>query len=136
MESKDIVFDENLEFYALVKGLKDKVCIILSDGLYASEEELTEAYKTKIANFINSIDSWYNKSVNAVCKRGEQVYNIKTQHEDLRLLNIYVLYEQGEDELYGLQFWAKFDEEHAVGLKIRGKDFEITEIGTGDVAFC
>lgn len=66
MESKDIFLNENLEMYTALSGFNSQVCIILSDSLLASEEDLKEEYKTKIADFINNFNVWYNKSVNTI----------------------------------------------------------------------
>lgn len=137
MKSKDIAFDEYLEMNFLSKELKKEVRLTLSDGLYASEEDLKEEYRMKIANFINNMSSWYNKAVDAIAQRAGDVYKISDIREnDVELISIFILFEQDEDELYGLNFRVKFDEEHGCGLKIKGNDFEIIEVGTGDVAFC
>ena len=52
------------------------------------------------------------------------------------LLHIFVLYEQSDSEVYGLEFRTKFDIEHGCGLKMEGDTFEIIEIGSADIAFC
>ena len=87
---------------------------------------------------INNLSNWYNESVKAVLKRAEQIYDIEANDKDLQLMNIFILFEQNEDELYGLEFRTEFDIEHGCGLQIKGKDnnFEIVKIGTGDVSFC
>jgi hypothetical protein len=135
MKSNEIIFDENLEMYIFSKELNTEICISLSDSLSASEEELTEEYKNKIANFINNLSSWYNEAVESIVKRAEQIYAIEAKGKDLQLMNIFVLFEQNEDELYGLEFRTEFDVEHGCGLKIRGIDYKIIEIGTGEIAF-
>ena len=58
INSKNIVFDENLEFYISLDGLSGKICIIISDALEASEEKLSENYKSHIADFLNSSSDW------------------------------------------------------------------------------
>jgi hypothetical protein len=136
METKDIVFDENYRLYTPIKTVPETVGLVLSDSLYAVKEPLTDAYKSKIAGFVNNVDRWYTKSVSAVLEWAKQEYTVDAQPNDLRLLNIYILYEQTADELYGLEFRAEFDVEHGVGLKINGAAFEIIEIGEGDTAFC
>jgi hypothetical protein len=138
MKSNEIVFDENLEMYIHPNNFSKEICLTLSDGLLASEEELTDEFREKIANFINDIQYWYNKSVNAVLKDAKQTYDIDAKQEDVRLINIFVLFEQDENELFGLEFRAEFDIEHGCGLKIKGKkdNYEIAKTGTGDVAFC
>ncbi|MDR2233526.1 MAG: hypothetical protein LBE56_10435 [Tannerella sp.] len=137
MESKEIIFDEYLEMQFFSKELNKKIRIVLSDGLYASDEELTDEYKLKIADFINDINCWYGKSVSAVLQRAKEVYH-SIQNQTVELINIFVLFEQKEKELFGLSFRVEFDIEHGCGLQIKGKNdnFEIVKIGTGDVAFC
>jgi hypothetical protein len=138
MKSNEIVFDENLEMYVHPNNLIKEICLTLSDSLVASEEELTDEYKEKIVNFIDNMQDWYNKSVNAVLNDAKQTYGIESKQEDVRLINIFVLFEQDEDELFGLEFRAEFDIEHGCGLQIMRKNdnFEIVKVGTGDVAFC
>jgi hypothetical protein len=138
MKCNEIIFDENLEMYVQPNNFTKEICLTLSDGLSASEEELTDEYKEKIVSFINNIQDWYNKSVNAVLNYAKQTYEIEAKQEDVRLINIFVLFEQDEDGLFGLEFRTEFDVEHGCGLKIKGKkeNYEITNIGTGDVAFC
>lgn len=138
MESKEIIFDEHLEMYVdlNLKGSDTEVCIVLSDSLYASEEKLTEDYKTRISNFINKLPEWYDIAVNAVIQRAKEKYDINTKKDDIELMSIFILFEQNEEELFGLSFRVEFDIEHGCGLKIKGDDYRITEIGTGDIAFC
>ena len=112
MKSNEIIFDENLEMYIFSDELSTEICISLSDSLSASEEELTEEYKNKIANFINNLPNWYNEAVKSVVKRAEQIYAIEAKSKDLQLMNIFILFEQDENELYGLEFRTEFDVEH------------------------
>ena len=136
MESEEILFDENMEMYTFVERLKSEICVSLSDALYAYEEDLTEKYRSKIANFINKIDSWYDRVVITILDWARGEYNIDAQVDDLELLHIFVLYEQCDSEVYGLEFRTKFDIEHGCGLKMEGDTFEIIEIGSADIAFC
>lgn len=138
MESKEITFNEHLEMYIHLDNFNDEICLTLSDGLAASDEELTNGYKERIANFINEAQKWYNKSVNTVLKYAKENYEIDAKPEDIELTHIFILFEQNEKELFGLEFRVEFDIEHGCGLKIKGSEnnFEIIEIGTGDVAFC
>lgn len=55
MKATEIIFDKNLEMYVSLKDLGNKVYITLSDSLFASEEELTDEYKEKIASFVNNL---------------------------------------------------------------------------------
>ena len=110
--------------------------MVISDELEASERTLSETYRTQIATFINESSLWYNKSVEAVKKWGSNRHKITPNSDDIELINLFILFEENEDERYGLEFSVEFDIEHGCGLKIKGKDFEIVEIGEGDVAFC
>ncbi|MFR3475318.1 MAG: hypothetical protein ACLTT9_12345, partial [Phocaeicola vulgatus] len=112
--------------------------LTLSDGLATSDEELTNEYKESIADFINEAQKWYNKSINTVLKYAKENYEIDAKPEDIELTHIFILFEQDEKELFGLEFRVEFDIEHGCGLKIKGSEnnFEIIDIGTGDVAFC
>ena len=136
MKIEDIVFDENMEMYIFLPKLNKKVRLVLSDSLWAYEEKLSEEYKSKIVNFINNLPMWYNKAVESVIKYAKRIYGIETEEKDIRLMSIFILFEQSEDELYGLLFNTEFDIEHGGGLKILGSNFEITEIGEAEVAFC
>ena len=136
MKIEDIVFDENMEMYIFLPKLNKKVRLVLSDSLWAYEEKLSEEYKSKIVNFINNLPMWYNKAVESVIKYAKQIYAIEVEKKDLRLMNIFILFEQSDDELYGLGFNTEFDIEHGCGLKILGSNFEIIKVGEADVAFC
>jgi hypothetical protein len=136
MNSKDVIFDENLEFNTLINESNNEICIVLSDDLNSSEEELTEKYKSQIARFINDSLKWYEKVVTDIISWAKDEYKTDAQKSDIELKNVFILYEQDEQELYGLQFRVAFDVEHGCGIKINTKDFEIVEIGDGDVAFC
>jgi hypothetical protein len=136
MNIGQLVFDENMEMYVDIE--LGRVRLVLSDGLYAYEEELTDVYKEKIVAFLDrpSISTWYKKAVQAIMDRGKQVYGIETMEKDLKLQSIFILFEQNEAPLFGLGFRTEFDIEHGCGLKISGEDFEVREVGTADVAFC
>ncbi|WP_062058222.1 hypothetical protein [Aquimarina longa] len=136
MNSSDILFDENLEFYTSISESNNQVCITLSDSLDASEEELTGNYKSKIARFLTDSSKWYEIAILAVIDRAKNEYNTEVQKNDIQLMNVFILYEQDEKELYGLQFRVSFDIEHGCGLKITSDNYEIIESGDADVAFC
>ena len=111
-------------------------------GSYAagkiSEEELTEDYKGKIASFVNNMPQWYSRAYNSIIAWAKDTYKIDAHVQDIELINIFVLFEQNEDELFGVEFRVEFDVEHGCGIKIKvdnGK-YDIIEVGTGDVAFC
>lgn len=138
MKATEIIFDENLEMYVSLKDLDNEVCITLSDGLFASEEELTDEYKEKIALFVNNLSEWYSLACSSVMTWAKDTYKIEACMQDIELTHIFVLFEQNEDELFGLEFRVEFDVEHGCGIKIKGDNskYDIVEVGTGDVAFC
>lgn len=138
MKATETFFNEDLEMYVSLKDLDDEVCITLSDSLSASEEELTEDYKGKIASFVNNMPQWYSRACNSIIAWAKDTYKIDAHVQDIELINIFVLFEQNEDELFGVEFRVEFDVEHGCGIKIKvdnGK-YDIIEVGTGDVAFC
>jgi hypothetical protein len=94
MNTSQLVFDENMEMYVKIETLDSKVCLVLSDGLYAFEEELTDEYKEKIVAFINGISMWHQKVIKAVLDRGKEIYKIDATTNDLKLQSIFVLFEQ------------------------------------------
>lgn len=51
MKAADIIFDEDLELYVFLEYLDNEICITLSEGLFASEEELTLNYKKEDSFF-------------------------------------------------------------------------------------
>jgi len=137
MKTEDLVFDENFENYFSIEQQSDEICLTLSDSLAAVEEDLSEDYKYKIVDFINKSDKWYNEFKGYIAEWAKGEYNIETQQESYVLINVFVLFEQSESQIFGLEFGVDFDEEHNCGLKVRAIEdrFEIFEIGTGDVAF-
>lgn len=137
MKTSKIKFDDDLSMYIFIKYLNTEIGITLSDDLYASEEKLTLVYREKIACFIDNIPQWYNKASDAIISWAKKTYNINSGYNEIKLMRIYVLFEQRDNELFGLDFRVKFDIEHGCGIKIKGKDenYEIVEIGEGDVAY-
>ncbi len=136
MKNSDVVFDENLEFYTPIGETSKEICIVLSDDLNASEEALTDKYKSQISGFINDYSKWYEKALIVIKAWSEKKYNITSEGNNIQLINIFILFEQGESELYGLEFGIDFDIEHGCGLKITTDDYHIIEIGNADIAFC
>lgn len=135
MNIDQIVFDEDMEMHVVIEMLNSNVRLVLSDGLYAFEEELSAEYKEKIVAFIKAASVWYQKAAQAVLSRGQQTYNLVAA-EDIKLQSIFILFEQNEPPLFGLSFRTEFDTEHGCGIKVGGDDFDIVAIGTADVAFC
>ena len=136
LNSNDIVFDENLEFYTSFGEANNDICVVLSDDLKATEEDLTDEYKTQISEFINDYAKWHEKVFNAVNDWSRKKYCDMLEDNHAQLLNIFILFEQGERELYGLEFAIDCDIEHGCGLKISKDGYKIIEIGTADTAFC
>jgi hypothetical protein len=135
MKSEEIIFDENFEMYISIPEQSMEVCLILSDSLIAIDEDLSEEYRTKITNFINKSKEWYIQVRNYISEWAKKEYNINSVDKSI-LINIHVLFEQSEEELFGLEYGVDFDTEHGCGLKINGNNYDIIEIGGADVAFC
>ena len=57
IKGEDINFGDNLTMTVFIEGLKS-VQLVLSDDLNASEEELTNNYKDRIARFLNEWHRW------------------------------------------------------------------------------
>lgn len=139
MKVCDLQFDEDLETSIFLDALKKKVCLVLSDDLEASEQELTEEYKEKIVQFLEEISIWYDKTAVAVKQYADNKYSIKDiSDSDIELMAIFIRFEQDEPALFGLSYRTEFDVEHGCGIKLKGNNqqFEIVEIGCADVAFC
>ena len=134
MNSKDIVFD-NFEMPIKLKGIDHTVSLVILDDLYASEEELNDKYRDKISFFLNDIENWYQKSIDSIISNVESKFNIQAKNDDLKLLRIYILFEQNEDEIFGLNFSAVFDPEHGCGVKIEGINRDVVEVGIAEIAF-
>ncbi|MBS9774667.1 MAG: hypothetical protein KGV59_05865 [Tenacibaculum sp.] len=135
MKIEDIVFDENYEMYFDTKNFGE-ICLTIADFLYACEEELKTEYKTKILDFITKIDEWHKIATDKIISYAKSEYEKDVCYKDIELINVFILFEQEEEGLFGLEFNVNFDQEHGCGLKIKAKEFEIIEIGEGDVAFC
>ena len=137
LNASDIIFDKDLEMIKSIDGIKNRIRIVLSDGLYAAEEVLPDKYKSQIASFLNSTEVWLEKALIAIREWAKNEYSlVEFNPSEIELLAIFILYEQSEDEKYGLSFRVSFDEEHGCGLKISGNDHQVLEIGEADVAFC
>ena len=139
MKVCDLQFDEDLETSVFISALKKKVCLVLSDDLEASEQQLSEEYKQRIVQFLEEISIWYNKTIDAVKQYADNKYSIKDiSDSDIELMAIFIRFEQDEPALFGLSYRTEFDVEHGCGIKLKGNNqqFEIVEIGCADVAFC
>ncbi len=135
VKSDDIIFDEELEFYVSINEQSQEVCIVLSDELYETEEDLDDNGRAQIAHFINSSSLWYAKALVAIKAWVQTEYNLELiSDNELELMNIYILFEPNTTEYYGLQFRGEFDVEHLYGAKITGDTFQIEETGEGDIA--
>lgn len=135
----DITFDENYEMSIQIEEQSEGVFLILSDDLSATDEDLSISYKEKIINFIKSSDKWYPLFKEYIFEWGKKEYKTENVKQNFSLINIFVLFEQEEEEIFGLEYGVQFDEEHNCGIKVKktnNEDFEVYEIGSGDVAFC
>lgn len=136
INSKELVFDDNMELYFTLEETEEKVCLIVSDGLYAYDEVLSTTYKQEIARFINNRSEWNENVLKSIQERFMKVYNMNSKATDFVLVNIFILFEQNEKPIFGLQFNTNLDREHGVGLKVDGKNYNVIEVGSADVAFC
>lgn len=137
MKATEIKFDSNFEMWIFSEYLNKEINLCILDDLEASEEELTDEYKEKIACFVNSIPQWYNAVCNSIVSWAKDTYKIDAHLQDIELMCIFILFEQNADELFGLGFRTEFDVEHGCGIKIKvnnGK-YDIIEVGSYDVAF-
>ena len=136
----NITFNEDNEMNIQLGQQPDEdIFLILSDDLNVIDEDLTIPYKEKIIHFIKDSDKWYAPFKEYIFDWGKKEYNTEKVEQNFSLINIYVLFEQEEEEIFGLEYGVQFDEEHNCGIKVKridNKNFEIYEIGTGDVAFC
>ena len=138
MRETKIKFDKDLSKEIFIRKINKKIRLILSDDLDASEEKLSDSYCKKIADFIDNFSKWYNKCMDAVKEWGENIYHINIEYDEIKLLKIFILFEQNECEYFGLGFRTEFDIEHGCGIKIKVEDgnYNIVEIGTADITFC
>lgn len=138
MKANDISFNENFYMSIFSEYLSKNIHLNISDELDASEEELTDKYREKIASFVNNTSQWYGITCDSIIAWTKNVYKIDVHLQDIELMGIYILFEQNEHELFGLIFRVEFDIEHGCGIKIKINDgkYEIIETGTGEVAFC
>lgn len=138
MKATEIKLDDNFEVGVFSEYLNKEIRLCISDDLEASVEELTDEYKEKITCFVNSISQWYSAVCNSIVSWAKDTYKIDAHLQDIKLMYIFVLFEQNEDELFGLGFRAEFDIEHGCGIKIKVSDgkYNIIEVGAYDVAFC
>lgn len=138
MKATDISFNENYYMSIFSEYINKNILLNISDELDASEEELTDGYRQKIASFVNNMSQWYGIACDSIIAWVKDIYNIDVHLSDIELMGIYILFEQNEHELFCLAFRLEFDIEHGCGIKTKTNDgkFEIIEIGSGDVAFC
>lgn len=59
MKSDKIIFDRSYSMSVFSKELRKKIRIVLSDELEVSQEESTDEYRDKIANFVNDLPYSY-----------------------------------------------------------------------------
>lgn len=136
INSEELLFDDNMELYFTSEVTGEDVCLIISDGLYAYDEVLSATYKQEIVSFINNRNEWNENILKSIRERFRNVYNMDSKVTDFVLVNIFVLFEQNEKPIFGLQFNSKLDREHGVGLKVDGTNYNVIEVGSADIAFC
>ncbi|MDQ0362984.1 hypothetical protein [Breznakia pachnodae] len=136
INSEELIFDDNMELYFTFEVTGESVCLIISDGLYAYDEVLSTTYKQEIASFINNRSEWKDNVSKSIRERFIKVYNMDSKVTDFVLVNIFVLFEQNEKPIFGLQFNTDLDRQHGVGLKVDGTNYNVIEVGSADVAFC
>lgn len=137
MKAREITFDNDFSMWVFSEYLNKEICLNISDDLDASEEELTNEYKEKIARFVDNMPQWYNIVLNSIITWAKDTYTIDAHPQKIELMNVCVLFEQNADELFGVGFRVEFDIEHGCGVKIKVKNgkYELFEIGEGDVAY-
>lgn len=137
MKATEITFDEDFQMWVFSEHLNKEIGLGISDDLDASEEELTNEYKEKIARFVNNMPQWYNIVLNSIITWAKDTYKIDAHPQEIELMNVYVLFEQNADELFGVMFRVEFDIEHGCGVKIKATNgkYEVFEIGEGCVAY-
>jgi len=136
LKPKDIIFED----YSLTiddpVNEGEKLILHISDGLYACDEEHTEEYKNKICDFLNSSSKWYDTCTKAIKHKAKSEYNMECSDAEIVLVEIYILFEQNEEPLFGIGFGVDFDNEHGVGIQVSGNDYKIAKVGEADTAFC
>lgn len=139
MDGQDIVLDGNGDTTVRIPQEAAEVMLSLSDDLAVFGSPLTAAHARQIAEFVGQSDLWYDKAVAAVLNYGQKVYGRQVDEfhaQGVTLLVIHILSDADEPPLFGLEFGTKWGSEHGCGLKICGGNFEITDIGGADAAFC
>ena len=139
MVRQNIVLDGNGDTTVRIPQQAAEIILSLSNDLAVFGSPPTEAYVEQIAGFVGQSDLWYANAVAAVFDYGQKVYGSWVDEfpvRDITLLAIHILFDVGEPPLFGLEFGTKWDSEHGCGLKICGGNFEITDIGGADAAFC
>lgn len=139
MVRQNIVWDRNGDTTVRIPQEAAEIILSLSNDLAVFGSPLTEAYVEQITGFVGQSDLWYAKAVAAVFDYGQKVYGSwvgELPVRDITLLAIHILLDVGEPPLFGLEFGTKWGSEHGCGLKICGGNFEITDIGGADAAFC
>jgi hypothetical protein len=129
MESADIKFNSKLRMPFKIDQQSESVLLEISDSLEASEQQLQPSYRQKIADFLNSSESWYPLAI-------KEIRNKDGDPGRIRLLQVFILSEQDADSLvFGLMFRVDIDVEHGRGLKVEGQTLRVLDYGIGDVAF-
>jgi len=149
LEPKDIVFDYNCEFFVSLNNTKDKIGIKLIERSNYKKENITEKNKTEISNFVNNFDVWNEISINAILGWANENFNTKLKAETIKLSHIYLLFDEYNDQYYGLLYNLDIDETDdykklmeyfdycntGIGVEIYGDTLELNIINSGDKLF-
>ena len=137
MESNIEKFDDDFMTKVYSDYLQKDIMVCISDELDACEEELTLGYRKEISSFINAMAQWYHLVYDAIFDWTKKQYGTSLKTPDIELMIVYVLFEQTEQERYGLSFRLTFDIEHGCGVQIVVEEgqYSVIKIGSADVAF-
>lgn len=92
MKATDISFNENYYMSIFSEYINKNILLNISDELDASEEELTDGYRLKIASFVNNMSQWYGIACDSIIAWVKDIYNIDVHLSDIELMGIYILF--------------------------------------------
>jgi hypothetical protein len=156
LEPKDVIFDNNCEFYVSFNNLNDKIGVKLIEKsnysiekLNYSKEDLSEKNKIEICYFINNFDVWNEISIKAILNWADNNFDTKLKTETIKLSHIYLLFDKDNDNYYGLLYNLDIDDTYnykrllkynnyinsGIGVEIYGDTFNVNIITSGDELF-
>ncbi|MGM0123882.1 hypothetical protein IGI37_001256 [Enterococcus sp. AZ194] len=135
LKATELLFDDDLElsFHFSKTGKNVRLNV---DTLETDETTLQLTYNEMIAKFINQQENWYDQVIASIISEQQDEFGMGMKSADFELLVIYVLPEEANSLIFGLQFHSVHDEEHGVGVKLVGDSFEVLSIGSAEEAFC